>query len=133
MLTVIKKRNVKRYMYILKNATRRYVCNSAILRCACTLAEIQPLRCHTLEFVNPESFTFSSELNIICLKVFNDHDGKIFFHVVSRLIEVLSHFRFLCLPDVRSVAIEANVQGILCRANILFWALPALNQIDHIL
>ena len=74
----------------------------------CTSGEIQPLRCHTLEFIDPKSFTFSSELNVIILKVFNDHDGKVF-HGVSRFIEVFSHCRFLCLPDVVSVAIEADV------------------------
>ena len=52
---------------------------------------------------------------------------------MSTLIEVLSHW-FLCLVfDVTSVTIEANVQGILCRTDVLFWALPALYQIDHIL
>ena len=92
-----------------------YIFNSAILRCACTLGEIHPLRCHAPEFVNPESFPSSSELNVIIPKFFNDHDGKVVYGV-SRLIEVFSHCRFLCFhfSDVISVAIEANVEGILC-------------------
>ena len=56
---------------------------------------------------------------------------------MSTSIEVLSHYRFLCFlfSDVGSVAIEADVEGILCRADILvlFSALPALYQIDHTL
>ena len=83
--------------------------------CGCTSDEIHPLRCHTLEFVNSESFPPSSELNVIILKFFNDHDGKVC-HGVSTFVEVLCNRILLNLHvfDVMSVAIEANVQGILC-------------------
>ena len=55
------------------------------------------------------------------------------FHGMSTSIEMLNHW-FLCLVfDVISMAIEADVQGILCQTDILFWALPALYQIDHTL
>ena len=46
-----------------------------------------PLKCHTSEFVNPESFPSSSELNIVFLKFFDNHDGKVF-HGMTMLIEV---------------------------------------------
>ena len=88
------------------------------LRC---ISEIHPLGFHTPEFVNPESFPSSSELNVIVLNLLNHHDGKVF-HGMSTSIEVLSHCRFLCLlvfdarsvADVRSVTFEADVQRILC-------------------
>ena len=49
-------------------------------------------------------------------------------------IEVLSHrFLHLLVFDVMSVAIEADVQAILCRTNVLLLALPALYEIDHTL
>ena len=59
-------------------------------------------------------FTSSSSLNITLWDLLNDHDGKVF-HGVPTFVEVLSHW-FLCLLvfDVISVAVEANVQGILC-------------------
>ena len=102
------------------------------LWCVCISDEIHPLRCHTPKFVNPESFPSPSELNVIVSKLLNDHDGQVF-HGMSTSIEVLSHW-FLCLVfDVISMAIEADVQGILCQTDILFWALPALYQIDHTL
>ena len=101
--------------------------------CGCTSGEIHPLRCHTPELVNPESFPPSSELNVIIPKFFNDHDHKVF-HGVSTSIEMLSHwFLYLHVSDVMSVAIEADLQGILCRADILFVAFLALYQIDHTL
>ena len=49
-------------------------------------------------------------------------------------IEVLSHrFLYILVFDVVSVAIEADVQGIVCRTDVLFWALPTLYEIDHTL
>ena len=51
---------------------------------------------------------------MIVSKLLNDHDGQVF-HGMSTSIEVLSHW-FLCLLvfDVIFVAIEADVQGVLC-------------------
>ena len=71
-------------------------------------------------------FTSSSSLNITLWNLFNDHDGKVI-HGVSTSIEVFSHCRFLRLLvfDVRSVAIEPDVQGILGRSNVLLSALLA--------
>ena len=92
-----------------------------------------------MEFPNPlpfVGFTSSSSLNITVWNLFNDHDGKVF-HGVSTSIEVLSHYRFLCFlfSNVASVASEADVEGILCRADIpvFFSALFALYQVDHTL
>ena len=78
-------------------------------------------------------FTSSSSLNITRWDLLNDHDTKVF-RGVSTSIEVLRHWflHFLAF-DVISVAIEADVQGILCSSNVLFSALPALYQIDHTL
>ena len=46
-------------------------------------------------------------------------------------IEVLSHwFQDLLVFDVISVAIEADVQSILRRADVLFWALSALYLVN---
>ena len=87
-----------------------------------------------MKCANPFPFMFfasSSSLNITLWNLFDDHDGKVF-HGVSTSIEVLSHwFLYLHVSNVISVAIEADVQGILCRADILFVAFLALNQIDH--
>ena len=53
---------------------------------------------------------------------------------VPMLIEVLSHwFLNLLVFDVISVAIEADVQGILGRTNILLSALPALYHVNCVL
>ena len=106
----------------LRSIQTMYVCNSAILRCGCTSGEIHPLRCHTPEFVNPESFPPSSELNVIIPKFFNDHDGKVF-HGVSTSIKVLSHFRFLCfhVSDITSVAIEADGRAFFVEPTYCLW------------
>ena len=92
------------------------------------------MRIQSMKCANPFPFMFfasSSSLNITLWDLFNDHDRKVF-NGVSTLIEVLSHwFLHLLFSDVISVAIEADVQGILCRADILFVAFLALNQIDH--
>ena len=97
-----------------------------------------------MEFPNPFPFMFftsSSSLNITLWNLFNDHDRKVF-RGVSTSTKVLSHYRFLCFlfsdvvfSDVVSVAIEADVEGILCRADIpvLFLAFLALYQVDHTL
>ena len=81
-------------------------------------------------------FTSYFSLNITLWDPLNDHDRKVF-RGVSTSIEVLSHYRFLCFlfSNVVSVAIEVDVEGILCRADIpvLFSALLALYQIDHTL
>ena len=97
-----------------------------------------------MEFPNPLPFMFFTSyfsLNITLWDPLNDHDRKVI-HGVSTSIEVLSHYRFLCFlfsnvvfSDVVSVGIEADVEGILCRADIpvLFSALLALYQVDHTL
>ena len=75
-------------------------------------------------------FTSSSSLNITLWNLLNDHDRKVI-HGVSTSIEVFSHCRFLRLlvSDVRSVAIDPDVQGILGRSNVLLAALPALYRV----
>ena len=90
-----------------------------------------------MEFPNPFPFMFftsSSSLNITVWNLLNDHDGKVI-HGVSTSIEVLSHCRFLCfhVSDVISVAVEADVQGILCHSNVLLAAPPALYQVHSAL
>ena len=53
---------------------------------------------------------------------------------MSTSIEVLSYrFLRLLVSDVISVAIEADVQGIIGRSTILFSALPALYQVHSAL
>ena len=50
---------------------------------------------------------------------------------MSTSIEVLSHwFLHLLVFDVVSVTIEPDVQGILGRTKVLFWALPALYPVN---
>ena len=92
-----------------------------------------------MEFPNPFPFMFFTSyfsLNITLWDPLNDHDRKVI-HGVSTSIEVLSHYRFLCfhVSDIRSVASEMDVEGILCRADIpvFFSALFALYQVDHTL
>ena len=78
-------------------------------------------------------FTSSSGLNIPCWNLLNDHDGEVF-HGVPAPIKVLSHwFQDLFVSDVIFVTIEADVQGILCRTDVLLLALSAPNQIDRTL
>jgi len=63
----------------------------------------------------------------------NDHDGEIFL-AMSILVEMCSNW-FPCpvMFDVRSVASELFLQGILCHTNILYATLTAFNQIDYTL
>ena len=61
----------------------------------------------------------------------NDRDGEIF-HGMSILVEVCSNW-FPCpvMFDVRSVASESFLQGILCHTNILYGTVTAFDQIDY--
>ena len=61
----------------------------------------------------------------------NDHDGEIFLGITI-LVEMCSNW-FPCpvMFDVRSVASESFLQGILCPTNILYATLTAFDQIDY--
>ena len=75
-------------------------------------------------------FTLSSTL----WDLFNERNGTVFFHGVSTLIEVFSHwFLYLHVSDVISVTIEADVQDIFCWTDVMFVAFLALYQVDHTL
>ena len=81
------------------------------------LIKVYSTRIQSTECPNPlpfMCFTSSSSLNITHWDLLNDDDGKVF-HGVPAPIEVFSHwFQDLLVSDVISVAIEADVQGILC-------------------
>ena len=94
--------------------------------------KVHSVRIQSTECPNPFPFMFftsSSSLNITSWNLLNDHDGEVF-HGMSTPIEVLSHrFLNLLVFDVRPVAIEAEMQGILCWTYVLLLALFALYDI----